>query len=66
MVETDGHSIFRLLLNPTVIQSFQAKRAKDGEKKAIVAKMLRLCKDLNTAIIWNEKEERLEIQLNVP
>jgi poly-gamma-glutamate capsule biosynthesis protein CapA/YwtB (metallophosphatase superfamily) len=63
VVETDGDSIFRLLLYPTVIQNFQAMRAKGGEKKAIVAKMQRLCTDLNTATTWNEDEERLEIRL---
>jgi poly-gamma-glutamate capsule biosynthesis protein CapA/YwtB (metallophosphatase superfamily) len=63
VVETDGHSIFRLLLHPTIIKNFQAIRANDAEKKAIVAKMQRLCADLNTATTWDEQEERLEIRL---
>jgi poly-gamma-glutamate capsule biosynthesis protein CapA/YwtB (metallophosphatase superfamily) len=63
VVETDGHSIFRLFLYPTVIQNFQAMRANGAEKKAIVAKMQRLCTDLNTATTWDEHEERLEIRL---
>jgi len=63
VVETDGHSIFRLLLYPTIIKNFQAMRANDAEKKAIVAKMQRLCADLNTATTWDEHEEHLEIQL---
>jgi len=64
VVETDGHSIFRLLLYPTNIQNFQAMRAKYIEKKAIIAKMQRLCIDLKTATSWDEREERLEIRLN--
>ncbi len=63
VVETDGHNISRLLLYPTVIQHFQAMRAKGSEKKAIVAKMQRLCTNLNTATTWDEHEERLEIRL---
>jgi poly-gamma-glutamate synthesis protein (capsule biosynthesis protein) len=63
VVETDSHSIFRLFLYPTVIQNFQAMRANGAEKKAIVAKMQRLCADLNTPVTWDEKEERLEIRL---
>ena len=63
VVETDGHSIFRLLLYPTIIKNFQAMRANDAEKKAIVAKMQRLCADLNTATTWDEHEEHLEIRL---
>ncbi len=63
VVETDGHSIFRLFLYPTVIQNFQAMRANGAEKKAIVAKMQRLCTDLNTATTWDQNEERLEIRL---
>jgi poly-gamma-glutamate synthesis protein (capsule biosynthesis protein) len=63
VVETDNHSIFRLLLYPTIIKNFQAMRATGAEKKAIVEKMLRLCTDLNTATTWDENEERLEIRL---
>ena len=63
VVETDGHDIFRLLLYPTVIQHFQAKRAIGAEKKAIVAKMRKLCADLHTTTTWDEQEERLEIRI---
>jgi poly-gamma-glutamate capsule biosynthesis protein CapA/YwtB (metallophosphatase superfamily) len=64
VVETDGQSIFRFLLYPTIIQNFQAMRAKNVEKKAMIAKMQELCADLKTATIWEEREERLEIRLN--
>jgi poly-gamma-glutamate capsule biosynthesis protein CapA/YwtB (metallophosphatase superfamily) len=63
VVETDDHGIFRLLLYPTIIKNFQALRANDAEKRAIVAKMQRLCTDLHTATTWDEHEERLEIRL---
>jgi poly-gamma-glutamate capsule biosynthesis protein CapA/YwtB (metallophosphatase superfamily) len=63
MVETDGQTIARLLLYPTVIQNFQARRARNSEKEAIVAKMQRLCTNLKTATTWNEKKECLEILL---
>jgi poly-gamma-glutamate capsule biosynthesis protein CapA/YwtB (metallophosphatase superfamily) len=66
VVETDGQRIFRLLLYPTIIQNFQAMRAKNIEKKAIITKMQRLCADLKTATTWEEREERLEIRLNLP
>jgi poly-gamma-glutamate synthesis protein (capsule biosynthesis protein) len=61
--ETDGQSIFRLLLYPTVIQNFQAMRAHGAVKKAIVAKMQKLCADLHTVTVWNEHEGRLEIRI---
>jgi poly-gamma-glutamate capsule biosynthesis protein CapA/YwtB (metallophosphatase superfamily) len=64
LVEIDGQSISRLLLYPTVIQAFQARRAKPDERDAIVATMQRLCMTLNTATIWNKQEERLEIWVN--
>jgi poly-gamma-glutamate capsule biosynthesis protein CapA/YwtB (metallophosphatase superfamily) len=62
VVETDRHSISRLLLYPTVIQNFQARRAENGEREAIVAKMQRLCTQLRTATTWNEIEGCLEIR----
>jgi len=64
VVETDGHRVFRLLLYPTVIQDFQARRAKDAERQAVVAIMQRLCTKLKTATTWNEEKERLEVRLN--
>ena len=64
VAETEGHSIYRLLLYPTVIRDFQASRAGDGEREAIVAKMQGLCTQLRTATTWNEKEAYLEIRLS--
>lgn len=64
VVEMDGHMLSRLLLYPTVIEAFQARRAKDNERKAIVARMQRLCRKLNTATTWDEQAERLEIWVN--
>src|SRR5207302_4290307 len=66
-LETDGQDIARLLLYPTVINNFQARRAKDKEKEAIVATMQRLCMQLNTDTRWDELGERIEIVLtNLP
>ncbi len=64
IVETDGHSVFRLLLYPTVIQDFQARRAKNAARQAIVANMQSLCTKLRTATEWDEKKECLEVRLN--
>lgn len=64
VVETDGSKISRLLLYPTVIEAYQARRAKQDERKAIVATMQRLCMNLNTATTWDEQAERLEVQVN--
>ncbi len=64
VVEIDGHSISRLLLYPTVIQDFQARRAKNAERQAIVANMQRLCTKLKTVTTWDEKKECLEVRLN--
>src|SRR5258707_4830453 len=64
IVETDGYAISRLLLYPTVIQDFQARRAPPADRSAIIAVMRKLCAKLQTATTWNEKEERLEIQVN--
>jgi poly-gamma-glutamate capsule biosynthesis protein CapA/YwtB (metallophosphatase superfamily) len=64
VVEMDGPMISRLLLYPTVIEACQAKRAKDNERKAIVARMQQLCRKLNTATTWDEQAERLEVRVN--
>jgi poly-gamma-glutamate capsule biosynthesis protein CapA/YwtB (metallophosphatase superfamily) len=63
VVETDGQTLSRLLLYPTVIEAFQARRAKHKERDAIVARMQRLCTELNTPTTWDEQEERLEIRV---
>jgi poly-gamma-glutamate synthesis protein (capsule biosynthesis protein) len=61
VVETDAQAIVRLLLYPTVIDAFQARRAGHNERNAIVATMQRLCMNLNTATTWDEQAERLEV-----
>lgn len=60
LIELKGTMPSRLLLYPTVIRHFQARRAENGESHAIVTRMQRLCMQLNTAMIWNEEEGRLE------
>jgi len=64
LLKIDGHSISRLLLYPTVIQDFQARRAKNAERQAIVANMQKLCTKLKTVTTWDEKKECLEVRLN--
>lgn len=61
VVEWSGNTLSRLLLFPTVIQSFQAQRAQGGEKEAIVAMMQQLCIPFHTELAWNEQEECLEV-----
>lgn len=63
VVETDGQTLSRLLLYPTVIEACQARRAKHNERGVIVARMQRLCMKLNTPTTWDEQEERLEIRV---
>ena len=62
LVETEGSTISRLLLYPTVIERCQARRARNHERKAIVASMQRLCTKLKTATTWNEQEDCLEVR----
>ncbi len=63
VVEIAGSTISRLLLYPTVIQEFQARRAQNDERKAIVAKIKELCAKLHTATTWDEQEARLELRI---
>ena len=63
VVEIAGSSISRLLLYPTVIQQFQAQRAQNAERRAIVAMIKGLCAKLHTATTWDEQEARLEIRI---
>jgi poly-gamma-glutamate synthesis protein (capsule biosynthesis protein) len=64
VVEIDGRNILRLLLYPTFIKYCQVVRAKDAERKQIVAKMQNLCAELQTVTSWNEQEECLEVRMN--
>lgn len=63
VLETDGSTLSRLLLYPTVIQQFQARRAQNGERRAIVASIQKLSEDLHTAATWNEQQGCLEIHI---
>lgn len=63
VLETYDSTPSRLLLYPTVIQQFQARRAQNGERRAIVASIQKLSKDLQTTTMWNEQEGRLEIYI---
>lgn len=63
VLETDGSTLSRLLLYPTVIQQFQARRAQNGERRAIVASIQKLSEDLHTAATWNEQQGCLEIYI---
>jgi poly-gamma-glutamate synthesis protein (capsule biosynthesis protein) len=63
VVEIDEQVPVRLLLYPTVIEAFHARRARPHERTAIVPPMQKLCMQLNTATTWNEQEECLEIRM---
>ena len=64
LIELNGTTISRLLLYPTVIRHDQARRTRNSESHAIITRMQRLCTQLNTVLLWNEEEERLEGDLN--
>jgi hypothetical protein len=53
----------RLLLYPTIIQDFQARRAQGADRERAAVTMRGLCTALGTATTWNEREGRLEIAL---
>lgn len=63
LIELNGTTLSRLLLYPTVIRHFQARRARNDEIHVIVAGMQRRCAQLQTATRWNEEEERLEVEI---
>lgn len=63
VVEIAGSTISRLLLYPTIIQQFQARRAQNDERRAIVATIKQLCAKQHTATTWDEQEARLEIRI---
>lgn len=64
LIELNGTTISRVLLYPTVIDYFQARRARHNKRKAIIAKMQGLCTQLKTATRWNEQEECLEVEIS--
>ncbi len=61
VVEYENSAFSRILLYPTVIQAYQARRARQGERRAIAARMHRLCAKLHTETRWNEQAGCLEI-----
>ena len=63
VVEYDRQAISRLLLYPTVIRACQARRARQGERRVIAARMRRLCARLHTAAGWFEQAECQEIRV---
>ncbi len=66
LIELSGTTISRLLLYPTVIRDFQARRASNSESHEIITRMQRLCTQLNTTMTWNEEEGRLEHLFTAP
>lgn len=63
VVEIEGAAISRLLLYPTVIRAFQARRAQGSERRAIASMMQQLCMKLHTVTRWDEHAGRLEIRV---
>jgi poly-gamma-glutamate capsule biosynthesis protein CapA/YwtB (metallophosphatase superfamily) len=53
----------RLLLYPTIIGHFQARRAQNEVREAIVTGMQLRCRQLYTEARWNEQEACLEIDM---
>lgn len=66
VVETDGIAISRLLLYPTVIRQFQARRAKQDEKRDIASTIQKLCAELHTATTWDQQRGGLVLLLEKP
>jgi poly-gamma-glutamate capsule biosynthesis protein CapA/YwtB (metallophosphatase superfamily) len=62
VLEIDGSQVQRLLLYPTVIRDFQARLAPPGEAEAMAANMQRLCTELITRAVWQDKERYLSIE----
>lgn len=63
VVEIKGAAISRLLLYPTVIRAYQARRARGSEQRAIAALMQKLCAQLHTTTHWDDQAGRLEIRV---
>jgi poly-gamma-glutamate synthesis protein (capsule biosynthesis protein) len=53
----------RLLLYPTIISHYQARRVQNEECRVIVAGMQQRCGQLYTEAKWNEREACLEIDI---
>ncbi len=63
VVETDFKKFHHLYLYPIVIRNFQAKFAKGKEKEEMISLMRGLCLDLGTESIWDDKKNRIKIDL---
>lgn len=63
VLEIEDAAIARLFLYPTVIRAFQARRARQGERRAIASLMQQLCTRLHTETHWDERAGRLEIHM---
>ncbi len=61
VVEYENSAFSRILLYPTVIEAYQARRARQGERRAIAARIHSLCAKVHTEARWNEQAGRLEI-----
>ena len=59
VVELEGDRVRRLLLYPTVIGEFQARRACPDEADAIANRMGGLCAELRTQATWQAEEQVL-------
>lgn len=60
-VEIKDYRVSRLVLHPTVIKNFQARKAGGLQAQEIAFKMRDLCAELKTEAKWNESEKRLII-----
>ncbi len=63
LIELHETTPSRLLLYPTVIRHYQARRANNEECHAMIANMQRLCAQLKTETHWNEEKECLEVDI---
>jgi poly-gamma-glutamate synthesis protein (capsule biosynthesis protein) len=63
VVECDDGSLGRCRLYPTVIEECQARLAEAGRAVKITSKMERLCARLGTAVRWDARQGRSEIEI---
>jgi poly-gamma-glutamate synthesis protein (capsule biosynthesis protein) len=62
VLELEGDRVRRLLLYPTVIGEFQARRACPDAAEAIANRMAVLCAELRTQATWQAEEQVLVIE----
>lgn len=63
IIETEGTNLKKVLLYPTIIRDFQAQIAKGERAQTIAEKMKKLCRELKTEVIWDDKLGFLQIAL---